>query len=278
MLSTYAYEGNLQVVKRMIANGEDVNKPDTPYSSANPLIFACFANFAQPKFAREKYAVHLENCFELVSFLLENGADPDFANQKAEYWFTPLHAAAKNRNPRIVSLLFEYGANPNIKDAMGNTPLFYAMTANVTPPKILQKNVVQALIDAGGKVSNIDKALELVAYNGHLQFVKDLLKWGVSQAAMDSALYNALAKYYPDVAMELLNAGAKPKRIGDDHFKESTLHRAVRCGSIEVVTKLLNLGADPLDQDKDGKTSIDKAKNMFKLDIARLLKEKAEQV
>jgi ankyrin repeat protein len=152
------------------------------------------------------------------------------------------------------------------------------MTKSVSPlweePQAL---VVQSLIDAGGKVRKTAEALELVAYNGKLQFVKILLKWGVSQEGKDAALYTAVAMYKQDVAMELLDAGAMPKAAGDPHFRESTLHRAVQCGSMEIVLRLLDLGADPLQKDKDGNTPIDVAKNMRKHDIARLLKAKAAE-
>ena len=256
----------------------------------------CYEVSAQARW--EKFAAPEETYVELARYLLELGADPNWINpnaidpllyrreldkgtdpidahRKAEIWYAPLHAAARNRNSKIVSLLLKYGAEPNIKDSEGYTPLERAMMKNVpTDVKDEQTSVVQVLIKGGCKVYKTDEALEKVAYNGNLWFVQLLLYWGVSQAAKDSALYKALAGYNEDVAMELLNAGARPKRIGDHRSGESTLHRAVRCGSVKIVTELLNLGADPSHKDEDGKTPIDVAR--YKLDIARLLKAKAE--
>lgn len=39
---------------------------------------------------------------------------------------TPLHLAVYNSNINICSLLLKYGANPNIKDCLGSTPLYIA--------------------------------------------------------------------------------------------------------------------------------------------------------
>lgn len=58
----------------------------------------------------------------VAEFLLNHHADPDFISHD----YAPLQLAARFRRSRIVKILLEAGANPNITDSLGNTPLFAA--------------------------------------------------------------------------------------------------------------------------------------------------------
>jgi len=60
---------------------------------------------------------------EVVKLLLEHGADPNVKNRDGK---TPLHNAASEGHLEVVKLLLERGADPNVKDDDGNTPLHNA--------------------------------------------------------------------------------------------------------------------------------------------------------
>jgi ankyrin repeat protein len=61
---------------------------------------------------------------EAVRFLLENGIE---VNRQDNNGDTPLHIAAiSTDSPSIIGLLVEYGADTEIKDCMGLTPLLFA--------------------------------------------------------------------------------------------------------------------------------------------------------
>jgi ankyrin repeat protein len=59
---------------------------------------------------------------EMVTFLLDHGADPNAADQRG---FTALHRAAEMAELRIVQSLLDHGAFPH-PEAGGHTPLSLA--------------------------------------------------------------------------------------------------------------------------------------------------------
>jgi len=60
-------------------------------------------------------------CKEVAKFLLDNGADPNVRDDEGR---TPLHYAS---NVEVAELLLKHGADPNAQDNEGNTPLHVAL-------------------------------------------------------------------------------------------------------------------------------------------------------
>ena len=94
---------------------------------------------------------------------LETGADINFrATGRARYpGRTPLYEAVTINNSRIVKVLLDHGADPDIPDAKGKTPLLQASYAEAQP------KIVRLLLEAGADptISNNkgDSPLSLVA-------------------------------------------------------------------------------------------------------------------
>jgi ankyrin repeat protein len=69
-------------------------------------------------------AIRYGKSLSFIKDLLELGSDPNLTEQKEGR--SPLYDAAWSENEPLVSLLLEYGANPNISDKDKWTPLFCA--------------------------------------------------------------------------------------------------------------------------------------------------------
>ena len=129
-----AFHGHWQLCQFLIENGADVN--DGGQTGETPLHSAlCKAN-------RPVYD-------EVVKVLLANGANPNAATKpfaetdcfmrdcrtKAE---TPLHRAAAFGSEHAIDLLLNAGAQREVKDANGDSPLTWA-SWHLRPDSILRK-------------------------------------------------------------------------------------------------------------------------------------------
>ena len=80
---------------------------------------------------------------EDVAGCLQSGADPNVRDKDGD---TPLHWAAEfNENPGVVAALVDAGADPKARNKWGLTPLHRAAGFNQNP------GVVAALVDAGAE-------------------------------------------------------------------------------------------------------------------------------
>jgi uncharacterized protein len=78
----------------------------------------------------------------MAKFLLEKGADPNVENK---YGNTPLMWAVWNNDPNTVTLLLEKGAKPDFRNTNGETPIYLA--------KILRNDEIFAAL-MGEKAAN----------------------------------------------------------------------------------------------------------------------------
>jgi ankyrin repeat protein len=139
-----AWEGDLEMVKRLVAKGADITNRDNPFNST-PLSWAQH-NKQQEVFdwLRAHCAIDLHDavCFDLREHVAARlSEDPAAVNRRIDQWempqCTPLHWAAwlriedvdglhshdETRREELVRLLLQNGADPNVVAGNGLTAL-----------------------------------------------------------------------------------------------------------------------------------------------------------
>lgn len=86
--------------------------------------------------------------------LLSAGMDPNLQRPGFGGGHTLLMSAAFSNEPRLVELLLRYGADPNVADDEGWTPLMFAVALHETlaASATTSAAVVRLLVDGGGDV------------------------------------------------------------------------------------------------------------------------------
>ena len=201
--------GGVDMLRMILDAGGDV---DEPVQNNRPPL---------------EYAAHRGD-IESVKLLIERGANPDhpphpvpnFGKGKIS---NALLVATEAKHDAIAIFLIECGANVNVADGNGTTPLQQA------------------------------------AYNGSIETVQALLAKGASASLGDhngrAPLHIACTMRRADVVELLLEAGADPNAAIDDIQEGTPLIAAARQGYLKPVSLLLEAGADPLAKSKRGATA-----------------------
>lgn len=167
-LSRAVDNDDIEAVRELIANGEDVNAKDAGYDKITPIFIA------------------VENGnVEMVRLLIEAGAKVNVRNSERE---TPLMQMDGDATAEMVNLLIGAGAKVNLLDNDGNTSLILA--AENCPTEVLK-----ALIDAGADINLGNKIgltpLMNAAEKGDIESVRLILNSGALVNARDEDGDNA---------------------------------------------------------------------------------------
>jgi hypothetical protein len=148
-----AWDGDLPMIERLVANGADVNDRNNPFV-ATPIGWAHYNHqtaVVQWMAAHCALDIHEAVCFDLrdqVEARLRE--QPDSVNKRIDHLTipraTPLHCAAKYDCADLAELLIERGAKPNSLAGNGQTPLDTANAENAV-------QVAGVLIRHGGKLA-----------------------------------------------------------------------------------------------------------------------------
>ncbi len=181
---------------------------------------------------------------ELVSLLLQNGANVDFTDSKG---VTPLMKAVNVGKENIVRMLLDHGANPNL--AVGKlTPLSLAVKkGHYRVVKVLLEKEAEVEKKTGG-VTPLSQAVR----EGEHAVVRTLLDVGKADANATTTygltpLIIAARKGLYSIAQTLLSGGANVD--GTDKDGMTPLMYAVKHGHTDVVRMLLDKGADVMKKD-----------------------------
>eukprot|EP01038_Epipyxis_sp_PR26KG_P010710 gene10710-14381_t len=197
---------------------------------------------------------------------IREGAGPDAREEKDG--FTPMFVASIKDHPTIIKLLVKYGANLNALSSDGNkTPLLAACYAGNI--KAVQELVIQGA-DYNLPNKRGDTPLMVATYKNHLDIVKFFLSIGtfwdvgkktsIGNLLIDqqtyangyTALHMACISQNSDIAIYLIKSGADITFV--DYIGKNALMMVVINGDMKIMNYLF--------QENQGRIDIDLADNL----------------
>ncbi len=261
-----AKNGHLEVVKMLVERGADLEVyPDESkfYKGETPLMSACSYSNADDK------------NLEVVKYLVEKGA----SMEKNDLSFQSLLTTCINsKAPKTVEYLLEMGADPNVSNGNGQTPLYLAID------KSMGNELIKVLLEAGADANtgspyytplemairkrNIEMAQILLDSGADLNHVKEngntifhraatinsnknidfLLSKGLDINVRNNKgitpLHIAAEKGYTSVIEQMINNGADPFAIDNNNYMPMHIHQFVYKSDKEKVAWLLSKGVN----------------------------------
>lgn len=277
-----AENGDEALVKKLIADGADVNAQDE--AGNTPLHFAAENG-------------HLT----IARILIEEGADMSLKN---EFGFTPFQEAEQAQNEEMIQLFLSEGMGAsvhklielgqtnlaagkfdevpedvNLTDENDRTPLHVA--AEVGDRGLVELLLVKE-VDVNAKDKDGLTPLMVAIDNDHLSIAQLLLNEGADANVEDNsgrtALIAAIEKDSPELVEALVSNETDVNATIPDSG-DSPLHYAVKASgkSVEMVQLLLSNGADPDVENKAGKTAMDIAVEVENGEVTPFLKVKMSE-
>ena len=175
---------------------------------------------------------------EIVKLLLEKGADINVQDNDGR---TPLHEAMSYQAFGVARFLLENGANVNLKNKDGDTPIISVVYLD---DEGLAVDLVNLFLRRGFDVRKSADArlLDETIIRRHRGIALILLQKGVKFD--DGALFDAARMGYEDVFAVLLSKGANPRQ-------ERIIRAACESGNLNIAKILVEKGREPAAEDID---------------------------
>ena len=186
-----------------------------------------------------------------ISLLIDQQKEVDVRSNGGK---TALMVAAKAGKSDLIHKLIARGADPHAQNNNQGTPIMFACISGDLPSI---KTLLNQAVDINQKGSNGWGALMVAAAKGHVQAVKLLLAEGADANTHDvyfwTPLHRASYENRDAVVRELLNVSGLNIDAKDDQGA-TALHHAASKGNLRIVSQLLDMGADPMIADANGRT------------------------
>jgi serine/threonine-protein phosphatase 6 regulatory ankyrin repeat subunit B len=181
----------------------------------------------------------ITGCQKIVTILLSKGAD---ANMPDDYGTTPLHLATHHRKYGVQKLLLDHGVNIEAANCRGWRALHYAaQNENAL-------DMIQSLVEKGANIE------------------------AEGEEGRRALHYAARNRRYHETVQLLLKRGADIEAEDDNGWR--ALHYAARANNLSEVQFLLEKGANVDSEDISGTTALDLAVYRVSVGVTRLLLEK----
>ncbi|CAO3674717.1 unnamed protein product [Umbelopsis ramanniana] len=220
LLAELSENGDIEMATLLLDHGADKEAVDL--NGRTPLIIAVSA-------AEQS----------IVSLLIEKGSHIDACDNDLS---TALHWSAKDGHFSILKLILQKNANTESKSKDSKTALHIAAELNRT-------NIVAALIDHKANINakNGDgkSPIEVAISKGHIEIVNQLKNAGARMG--DNGEETLWLLYLAAEAGQVSLIKSTLDQVdeeGKKHYKNATLHEASRHGQVDVVTYLLDNGAE----------------------------------
>ncbi len=211
-------------------------------------------SFASTEADRNLLAAAKSGNIASITELLNSGANINIKDDKGE---TPLHLAVTGGFTSVASILLERGADAGLANMKGVTPLMIAAFKNYTD---IVKLLIAAKVAVDSESRNGFTALMLASQAGNLEVIKLLLDSGAqiekNTAHGNSALHSAVYGGKPEAVKLLIDNGADPNSPIAPN-QTTPLILGVQRGFDTVVELLLSSGANPDFNLSNGNTALD---------------------
>ena len=188
------HDGDVSAVKDCLRRGADPNALQGGDSN-DPFIFAAFSEFSHvfpPSYRGDRaesfYGIDIDG--GVLEVLRAAGANPNVRNGDGD---TPLTVAVDWMNLEAVQSLLDSGADPNLADGDGRTPLLVAARWTGSDPSSVaeQAAMIRLLLGRGACVDaqshQGETALISAVANTNGEIVKLLLDFGANRTIADVA-------------------------------------------------------------------------------------------
>ena len=166
-----------------------------------------------------------------ASMLINAGTLPDARNCKGK------SALFYTHDPDFLHILLKAGADPNIQDNEGKTPLF------TFPPETSALNIARILVNAGADINITDFSGNIAPITQ--KFGTELQKSGPDQVELNGRLDDAVNNNNTATVKSLLKAGADPNIRHKYQSNWNMLSLAVENHASQIIRLLGEAGANP---------------------------------
>lgn len=241
-----APKNEIATVQCLLENGSDANALN--YIGATPLHYVCLRK---------------SNYRGVANILLENGAQ---INRQTVAGKSSLHFACENQLTELVEVLCLFGADTNLADVEGNTPVHLTVLKeggrDTMKRQILEHLATYAACCTYANSEGLT-ALHLACQSGYIRCVQYLVDRGADVSAVtlrgQNGLHLACLHGHAQVVQLLITLYPAALDLGDSEGN-TALHCCSEKGSLDCALILLKLDANTNLRNVHKKTAFDMAK------------------